>query len=69
MMQLANEGKSKTEGTRIGLWGASQAIAFGAGGFLKTTLTGHTGLIGDKFALSGTIVRKTGDGGFSLFLR
>jgi len=35
---------------------------FGAGGFLKTTLTGHTGLIGDKFALSGTIVRKTGDG-------
>lgn len=34
MMQLANEGKSKTEGTRIGLWGASQAIAFGAGGFL-----------------------------------
>ena len=35
---------------------------FGAGGFLKTTLTGHTGLIGDKLALSGTIVRKTGDG-------
>ncbi len=34
MMQLAKEGKSKTEGTRIGLWGASQAIAFGAGGFL-----------------------------------
>lgn len=34
MMQLATEGKPKTEGTRIGLWGASQAIAFGAGGFL-----------------------------------
>jgi BCD family chlorophyll transporter-like MFS transporter len=34
MMQLAQEGKPKTEGTRIGLWGASQAIAFGAGGFL-----------------------------------
>jgi BCD family chlorophyll transporter-like MFS transporter len=34
MMQLAHEGKSKTEGTRIGLWGASQAIAFGLGGFL-----------------------------------
>ncbi|OUW04744.1 MAG: MFS transporter [Betaproteobacteria bacterium TMED156] len=34
MMQLANEGKSKTQGTRIGLWGAAQAIAFGSGGFL-----------------------------------
>ncbi len=34
MMQLAHEGKEKTEGTRIGLWGASQAIAFGIGGFL-----------------------------------
>ena len=36
---------------------------FGAGGFLKTTLTAHTGLMmNDKLALSGTIVRKTGDG-------
>jgi len=34
----------------------------GAGGFLKTTLNYNTGLIGDKLALSGTIVRKTGDG-------
>lgn len=34
MMQLAKEGRSKTEGTRIGLWGASQAIAFALGGFL-----------------------------------
>ena len=34
----------------------------GAGGFLKSTLTYNTGLIGDKFALSGTAVRKTGDG-------
>jgi hypothetical protein len=34
----------------------------GDGGFLKTTATYHTGLIGDKLALSGTIVRKTGDG-------
>jgi iron complex outermembrane receptor protein len=34
----------------------------GAGGFLKSTLSYNSGLIGDKFALSGTVVRKTGDG-------
>ena len=35
----------------------------GAAGFLKTTLNYNTGLMmGDKLALSGTIVRKTGDG-------
>ena len=34
----------------------------GAGGFLKTTLNYNSGLIGDKFAISGTVVRKTGDG-------
>ncbi len=34
----------------------------GAGGFLKSTLNYNTGLINDKLALSGTIVRKTGDG-------
>ena len=36
---------------------------FGDGGFLKTTVNLNTGLImGDKVALSSTIVRKTGDG-------
>ncbi len=34
----------------------------GAGNFLKTTVNYNSGLIGDKLALSGTIVRKTGDG-------
>ena len=35
----------------------------GAGSFLKSTLNYNTGLMmGDKLALSGTIVRKTGDG-------
>ena len=34
----------------------------GDGGFLKTTVNYNTGLIGDKLALSGTVVRKTGDG-------
>lgn len=36
MMKLASEGQAAREGTRIGLWGASQAIAFGLGGFLGT---------------------------------
>ena len=36
MMTLASEGRSKREGTRIGLWGAAQAFAFGLGGFLGT---------------------------------
>jgi MFS transporter, BCD family, chlorophyll transporter len=33
MMQLAGEGRSGREGTRMGVWGASQAIAQGLGGF------------------------------------
>jgi BCD family chlorophyll transporter-like MFS transporter len=36
MMRLAGEGGSGTEGTRMGLWGAAQAIAFGLGGLLGT---------------------------------
>jgi len=35
---------------------------FGSGNFVKTTFNFHSGLINDKLALSGTIVRKTGDG-------
>jgi hypothetical protein len=34
----------------------------GAGGFIKSTVNYNSGMIGDKLALSGTIVRKTGDG-------
>ena len=33
MMQLAGEGRAGREGTRMGVWGASQAIAQGLGGF------------------------------------
>lgn len=36
MMGLVNTGRSSREGTRMGLWGAAQAIAFGLGGFLGT---------------------------------
>lgn len=36
MMGLASSGRSGREGMRMGIWGASQALAFGAGGFLGT---------------------------------
>lgn len=32
MMQLAGQGQARREGTRVGLWGAAQAMAFGLGG-------------------------------------
>ncbi len=38
MMAMATQGKGAREGVRMGMWGASQAIAFGAGGFLGTVL-------------------------------
>ena len=38
MMQLAGQGRARREGMRMGLWGASQAIAAGAGGFLGAAL-------------------------------
>ncbi len=34
MMGLVRRGREKREGTRMGLWGAAQAIAFGIGGFI-----------------------------------
>jgi MFS transporter, BCD family, chlorophyll transporter len=34
MMRLAGEGRGHREGTRVGLWGAAQAIAFGVGGLI-----------------------------------
>jgi len=36
MMGMVSEGREQREGVRMGLWGAAQAIAFGAGGFLGT---------------------------------
>lgn len=39
MMRLAGEGRARREGTRMGLWGAAQALAFGAGGILGTSLS------------------------------
>jgi len=36
MMALVAAGRKQREGVRMGLWGAAQAVAFGAGGFLGT---------------------------------
>lgn len=36
MMALARNGRAKSEGVRMGVWGAAQGIAFGLGGFMGT---------------------------------
>ena len=36
MMSLVDAGRKSREGVRMGLWGAAQAIAFGAGGLVGT---------------------------------
>jgi MFS transporter, BCD family, chlorophyll transporter len=38
MLGLASDGKGSGEGARMGVWGAAQAIAFGAGGLLGAVL-------------------------------
>ena len=38
MIALAGVGSKSREGVRMGVWGAAQAIAFGAGGFAGTVL-------------------------------
>lgn len=38
MMALAGQGKERREGTRMGLWGAAQAVAAGFGGLLGAAL-------------------------------
>jgi BCD family chlorophyll transporter-like MFS transporter len=38
MMSMAGEGRTGREGTRMGLWGAAQGIAFGLGGFGGTVM-------------------------------
>ncbi|MFN3958848.1 MAG: BCD family MFS transporter [Parvularculaceae bacterium] len=59
MMTLASAGAPGREGTRMGVWGAAQAIAFGLGGFLgAAALDGARAMLGDPaqaFALVFTI--------------
>ena len=62
MMALAGEGRSGREGTRMGLWGASQAIAAGFGGLfgaaavdLARQLTDTASAFGWVFALEAAL--------------
>ena len=49
MMRLANAGDGDSQGTRMGLWGAAQALAFGLGGVLGTALSDLAhGLLGSS---------------------
>ena len=56
MMQLAGYGRHKREGTRMGLWGASQAIAAGFGGLVGTGLLDLSRIVITQDNLSFAIV-------------
>lgn len=45
MMGMAGRGRAAREGTRMGLWGAAQAIAFGLGGFMGTATVDFTRML------------------------
>jgi iron complex outermembrane receptor protein len=42
--------------------GVSGRFEYGSGNFMKSTITGHTGLINGKYAISASMVRKVGEG-------
>lgn len=56
MMRLAGEGEERREGTRMGLWGAAQALAFGSGGLLGTVLSDLARLVIDSTAIAYALV-------------
>jgi BCD family chlorophyll transporter-like MFS transporter len=51
MMDLANQGRAMREGVRMGLWGAAQALAFGAGSLLAPALSNLLGLTAPAYAV------------------
>ncbi|WP_424972235.1 BCD family MFS transporter [Dinoroseobacter sp. S76] len=63
MMQLAGEGREAREGTRMGLWGAAQAIAAGFGGLvgaasadlLRQVLPNDAAAFGSVFLFEATL--------------
>jgi len=56
MMNLVDAGGRDREGTRMGLWGAAQAISFGTGGFLGTLASDGARHLLSSPALSYSIV-------------
>lgn len=56
MMALAGQGKSSREGTRMGLWGAAQAVAAGFGGLVGAgAVDALRAAIGSDVAAFGTV--------------
>jgi BCD family chlorophyll transporter-like MFS transporter len=56
MMGLAGTGRGGRDGTRIGLWGAAQALAFGLGGLLGTSASDLArALLGSPAAAYGAV--------------
>lgn len=56
MMGLAGQGREQREGTRMGLWGAAQAIAFGLGGLSGAAAVDlMRSLVADPAAAYGTV--------------
>jgi BCD family chlorophyll transporter-like MFS transporter len=56
MMSMAGHGRDGREGTRMGLWGAAQGIAFGLGGFGGTVLVDIARLVVEPVALAYALV-------------
>jgi MFS transporter, BCD family, chlorophyll transporter len=52
MMNLVSVGHRNREGTRMGIWGASQAVAYGTGGFLGTFASDATQHLVSSVSLS-----------------
>ena len=55
MMALAGEGRDAREGTRMGLWGAAQAIAAGFGGLAGAAFADLARLVMDDASAFGTV--------------
>jgi BCD family chlorophyll transporter-like MFS transporter len=56
MMNLVSAGHRNREGTRMGIWGASQAISYGTGGFLGTLASDATQHLLPSVSLSYALV-------------
>ncbi|WP_342418142.1 PucC family protein [Salinarimonas rosea] len=50
MMRLARDGAASREGTRVGLWGAAQGVAFGLGGLVGTIAVDLGRIVADSAA-------------------
>jgi len=56
MMTLVGRGRSGREGTRMGIWGAAQAFAFGLGGFAGTVAADVAHRVLDDFGAAYALV-------------